>query len=472
MHVRPSALQTALVSGGIVVARAGLAHAAEPPASPLTLTVDVDLGGDARLLGLADGGTLVHAPITAPVDVSGIAVDVGGDATSSGAALQHRRIDAGRQVDVGLVGAVHVEVEVVVRRRRAVSSSPSRSASWATRPADQATRPQHRRPGRPRRPPVTRASMSAPITAPVHVSSVAGGRSLGDAVVTSPGATTGSGSPSGRRVTTRPSSRFRSLRRSRCPGSRSGSSAVTPLSTTCRGPPRRASLAPARTLSRQRAGDSAGRRVGGRARRAGDAAVEGASAGSSTSRSRVGQGRASDRRPGSSPAVVPAGRPSGSPSASAVAATLGVAAGRRPGTVPGSTSFRPARQARTGRCPAAARSARAAARWGRCRPSPAAGRRSRPRRPGHRCWIGLLGVEQAGAAVAASRRDRLRWLPPPACRPAQRRDEVSPWLGGLAAVALLRRRPDPASGRDVDRPAVTAAEALVMPAWRRRHRAR
>ncbi|MET0788426.1 MAG: hypothetical protein ABWY33_04200 [Cellulomonas sp.] len=78
------ALQTALVSGGLVVAGASMAHAAQEPAPcPVPGVVDLRVGGTDSLLDLSSVGQVVHAPVHVPVDVSGVAVAVAGDSVVS-----------------------------------------------------------------------------------------------------------------------------------------------------------------------------------------------------------------------------------------------------------------------------------------------------------------------------------------------------------------------------------------------------
>src|SRR3954453_18136341 len=94
------ALQTALVTGGLVVAGASLAHAEEPAHD--SGLVALRAGGSG---GLLEPGPdqLGHAPLPLPVDVSGVALAVGGSS------VVHQAPDSGAPAAPASGGAALVE---------------------------------------------------------------------------------------------------------------------------------------------------------------------------------------------------------------------------------------------------------------------------------------------------------------------------------------------------------------------------
>ncbi|GEL99200.1 hypothetical protein CTE05_27470 [Cellulomonas terrae] len=174
------ALQTALVTGGLVAAGASMAHAEEPAHDQALVTVDLLVGGTDGILDLAPD-RVVHAPVHVPVDVSGVALAVGGDslvrsapatgpapAPSEGGALVEAPITVPVTVSGVAVGILGDAAVVGGDGASGGTSAPTTSDDTI---------------------------VAAPVTVPVDVSGVAVGV-LGDAIVTGSSGPA-SGSPGG-----------------------------------------------------------------------------------------------------------------------------------------------------------------------------------------------------------------------------------------------------------------------------------
>lgn len=163
------ALQTALVTGGLVAAGATMAHA--DPVDDLTAALDETLGGQSGSLlpeGLVPEGTIATAPVTAPVTIAGTAVAIGGDAESTGSAEPPSGTSSSTKGDLA---EAPVTAPITVSGLSLAVLGDAGSAGEAVEPVPAV--------------PVRGSQASAPVTAPVTLAGLSVAV-LGDTVATAP----------------------------------------------------------------------------------------------------------------------------------------------------------------------------------------------------------------------------------------------------------------------------------------------